>query len=65
MRIDFHKEVDVFRHDFQFDKLSKGFSTYVLDNLFKSDVNPADQNGTAILGTPYDVILARVDYVII
>ncbi len=63
--IDFPQEVDMFRHDFQFNKLGTAFSTYVLDNLFKSDVNPADQHGTAVLGTPYDVILARIDHVII
>ena len=65
LRIDFHKEVDVFRHDFQFDKLGKRFSAYVLDNLFKSDVNPVDQHSTAVFWTPYNVIFARVDHVIV
>ena len=65
LRIDFHKEVDVFWHDFQFDKLGKRCSTYVLDNLFKSDVNSADQHRTAVLWTPYNVILARVNHVMV
>ena len=63
--IDFHQEVDVFGHDFQFKNLGTRFSTDALDNLFKPGIHSADQDRASILWTPDNVILARVDHVVI
>ena len=63
--IDFHQEVDVFRHNFQFKNLGTRFSTHALDNLFKTRIDSSDQHRTSILGTPDNVIFAGVDHVVI
>jgi hypothetical protein len=56
--IDFHQEVHVFRHDFQFQNLGTRFSTDALNNLFKPVVNAIDQHRAAVLRTPDNVIFA-------
>jgi hypothetical protein len=63
--IDFHQEVDVFGHDFQFENLGTRFSTDALNNLFKPVVNVVDQHRSPVLGTSDNVIFAGVDHVVI
>jgi hypothetical protein len=63
--IDFHQEVHVFGHDFQFKDLGIMFRTDALDNLFKSRIDPIDEDRAPILGTPDHVIFTGVNHVII
>jgi hypothetical protein len=63
--IDFHQEVDVFGHDFQFKNLGIRFSADALNNLFKPVVNAIDQHSASVLGTPDNVIFTGVDHVVV
>ena len=62
---DFHQEVHMFGHDFQFKNLGMRFSTDALNNLCKPVVNAIDQHRAAVLWAPDNVIFAGVDYVVI
>jgi hypothetical protein len=57
--------MDVIGYDFQWEYLCTDFCTDLVNNLFKTDVNPLDKYRTAGLRTPDDVILAGVHDVII
>jgi hypothetical protein len=63
--IDFHQEVNVCGHDFQFKNLGIRFSTDALNNLFEPVINAIDQYRAAVLGTPDNVIFAGVDHVVV
>jgi len=63
--IDFHQEMHMLRHDFQFENLGSRFSTDVLNNLFEPNIDAVDQHGTAILRAPHYVVFARVDNILI
>ncbi len=63
--IDFHEEMHVIRHDLQFEKLCTRCCTDIAYNRLETDINPVDQYGTAILWTPDNVVLTRVDDVIV
>jgi hypothetical protein len=57
--------MDMIGHDFQLQQLCPYVSTDLGNNRFETHVNPIDKYRTAILGTPDDVILARVHDVVI
>jgi hypothetical protein len=63
--IDFHQEVDVCGHDFEFKNLGIGFSTDALDNLLESSIHTVDQHRTAVLRTRDNAIFAGVNHVVV
>jgi len=65
LRINFDQEMDMVWHNFEFEQVGSQFDTNALDNLFKTGIHAADQDASAILRAPYNVVFAGVDNVII
>jgi hypothetical protein len=63
--VNFDQEVYVIGHNFQPQQLGTRFSTDALDNLFKARINLVDQHWTAVFRTPYYVVFARVNDIIV
>jgi hypothetical protein len=60
-----NEQVDVIGHDFQLQQLCSYVSTDLGDNGLERHVNPIDQDRTAVLGTPDDVIFTGIHDVVI
>ncbi len=52
-------------HDFQFQNFSKCLADHFLQDFLKSGVYTVNQHGTTIFGTPDNVVLTRVDNVVV
>jgi hypothetical protein len=65
LRIDFHQEMDMIGHDFEFKNLSSRFADDLVNNVLKSDINAMNEDRASILRAPDNVILARVGDVVI
>jgi hypothetical protein len=63
--IDFHQKVHVVRHDRKLDDFRAVFLSYGTYNLLQPLGDLGDQDGAAVLGTPYDVVLAGIDHVVV
>jgi len=61
--IDFHHKVHVVGHDLKLDDFRTVFFSYGTSALAAR--RPRDQDGAAVLGTPYPVVLAGIDHVVV
>ena len=59
--IDLDEQVDVIRHDLEFDQFGSRLVGYGLDDRLEPFVYPIDQDRTTKLGAPHDVVLAGID----
>ena len=61
LRIDFHEQLDVIGHDFEFDQLGSGLGDDIPKDFLEPFVRTGSQDRTPELRAPHDVVLAGID----